>query len=262
MSDQRHLIEVDGIECEHCVQRLRDVVGQMPALRMELVSPPRATVSLAAEHAHRQDEARKSLEDAGFSTHARSTPRPTASAAVPLILLAAAVLAVGLIGYGAYELYPRFELDAYQGVPLLLLAVGAGVAAFFSPCAFSLLLTLLARDVTPEHGGLARPLRFAAGMSAGALVFVLAVGAAIALGTQALIGDVTFTSTAGRLLRLAVGAFLVLMGLNLLGRLKIPMDKVASLRAPLLRTEHRQREQHPTLSYGIFGFSDLLTGFG
>jgi len=244
------------------VQRLQAVVEKMPGLRMESVSPPRAAVGLAAEHAHRQDEARKSIEDAGFRTRTRSTLRATASAAAPWILLAAAVLAIGLIGYGAYELYPRFKLDAYQGVPLLVLAVGAGVAAFFSPCAFSLLLTLLARDVTPEQGGTARPLQFAAGMSAGALVFVLAVGAAIALGAQTLIGDVTFTSTAGRLLRLTVSAFLVLMGLNLLGHLKLPMGKVASLRAPLLRTEHRQRERHPTLSYGIFGFSYLLAGFG
>lgn len=262
MTNQRILIEVDGLECEHCVQRLHDIVEQTPGVRLEAVSRPRATVVVASEHGDQQDEARKTIEDAGFTTHESSPSRPTPSPTAGFVLLALALLAFGLIGYGAYELYPRFELEASQGVPLLLLAVAAGVAAFFSPCAFSLLLTLLARDVTPEHGGLAGPLRFATGMSVGALVFVLAVGVAIALGAQALIGDVTFTSTAGRLLRLAVGALLVLMGLNLLGRLKLPMVKVASLRAPLLRTEHRQRERHPTLSYGIFGFTYLLAGFG
>ncbi len=262
MTDHRRLLEVDGLECEHCIQRLQDIVEQTPGLCLEAVSPPRATVVVTSERVHQQNEVRKTIEDAGFTTQERPTSRPTASPTAGLVLLALAVLAVGLIGYGAYELYPRFELDASQGLPLLLLAVGAGVAAFFSPCAFSLLLTLLARDVTLEQGGLARPLRFATGMSVGALVFVLAVGAAIALGAQALVGDVTFTSTAGRLLRLAVGGFLVLMGLNLLGRLKIPLGKVARLRAPLVRTEHRQRERHPTLSYGIFGFSYLLAGFG
>jgi cytochrome c biogenesis protein CcdA len=48
---------------------------------------------------------------------------------------------VALTGYAGYELYPRFDLPALEGASLLVLAAGAGVASFFAPCSFPLLVT-------------------------------------------------------------------------------------------------------------------------
>lgn len=263
MSEPTRAIEVHGIACEHCEHRLRDVIADTPWLRLEGVSPPHATVGFISDvesaDAERERVARQILEAAGFNTR----PAETQPSARPgLALLALTVLAASLIGYGAYALYPRFDLPAAEGVALLLLAVAAGFASFFSPCAFSLLLALLGREEPEQPNRPVPPLRFAAAMSFGAFVFVLAVGAAVALGAQSLVAGVTFTSTPGRLLRLVAGAALILMGLHLIDRLHMPLAGVARLRAPLARAQHRQRLRHPTLSYGIFGFSHLLAGFG
>lgn len=67
MANRRILIEVDGLKCEHCVQRLHDIVEQTPGLRLEAISPPRATVVVASEHGDQQDGVRKTIEDVGFT---------------------------------------------------------------------------------------------------------------------------------------------------------------------------------------------------
>ncbi len=60
-----------------------------------------------------------------------------------LLVVGVAVLAIA--GYTGYELYPRFDLPAAEGAGLLVLATGAGIASFFAPCSFPLLVTLLSR---------------------------------------------------------------------------------------------------------------------
>src|SRR3990170_6697519 len=83
-------------------------------------------------------------------------------------LLAAAVLIVGLAGFAGFLVYPRIQASASIGVGTLVLASAAGVAVFFSPCAFPMLLTLLVRD-TETAGPKARSsaLRFALAFSTG-----------------------------------------------------------------------------------------------
>lgn len=73
--------------------------------------------------------------------------------AAPYLLLVILVSGLGAAGYAGYALYPRFDLPAAEGATLLLLAAAAGVASFFSPCAFGLLVTVLAREVRGKGWG-------------------------------------------------------------------------------------------------------------
>ena len=109
---------------------------------------------------------------------------PTRIIWLSLFLLTLAVLLVALVGYAGYALYPRFNLAAAGGTGLLLLAAGAGVASFFSPCSFPLLATLLARQIRGVERGKAwaRLLRSGLALAAGVTIFLVLVGAGIALG--------------------------------------------------------------------------------
>jgi len=205
-----------------------------------------------------------------------TTSRDEAGPAAAFGFLVAATLLVGLLGYAGYELYPRFDLPAVDGIPLLLLAAAAGVASFFSPCAFPLLVTLLARPIdaggaagekgpdrhSPGHCRVGRALGSAVPLAAGATIFLALCGLAIALGAGVLFAGVTFTSTAGRLLRGGVGLSLLLLGAVQLGLLPDWFRPVDEWARPLLAAQARQRRRSPWLGYGIFGFGYLLAGFG
>jgi len=190
---------------------------------------------------------------------------------VPYALLALLVLSVGLVGYAGYELYPRFDLPAVEGASLLLLAVGAGVASFFSPCAFSLLLTLLGREVQTggrsgeEDGGrkhVGHPFRFAGALSLGATAFLLVLGGVIALGGRTLVGDVVFASTEGRILRLTVGLFLVLLGLVQVDLLHNHLHALEDVLRSLFRKQAEVRRKRAFVGHTMFGFAYLLAGVG
>jgi len=108
----------------------------------------------------------------------------------------ARLVIAALIGYAGYALYPRFSLPAMEGLSLLLLAVAGGVASFFSPCSFSLIVALLGREARGRDADLpvARGLIFAAALAVGASAFLLLSGAVLALGGSALFAGVTFPS--------------------------------------------------------------------
>lgn len=153
----------------------------------------------------------------------RPSSQAHSSALVRFTLIAAALTLAGLAGYAGYALYPRFDLPSSVGIGLLFLAAAAGVAAFFSPCSFALLLTLLSRTAEPRASRgfrLRRAFVFAGSMSLGAVVFVMGLGLLIALGGRALAGAVTFESTTGIALRVAVGTVLVVFGLAQIGIIK------------------------------------------
>lgn len=183
-----------------------------------------------------------------------------------LVVLGTAL--AGLAGYGGYELYPRFGLPPLEGLTLLLLAAAAGVASFFAPCSFPLLVTLLARGSQPAGGvtgpgrGLG-PVGFGAALALGAGVFLLAIGAGIAAGGGALFAQVTFTSTTGQALRLAVGALLIGLGLVQVGLVSDrPFRRVEAVTKNLNRAQARLRRRRPLLGFTAFGFFYLLAGFG
>jgi cytochrome c biogenesis protein CcdA len=122
-------------------------------------------------------------------------------------LLALATAAVAVVGYLGYVFYPRFDLPAATGATLLVVAAGAGIASFFSPCSFPLLLSMLARPIAAEaQADRGRPFRkaatFAAALSVGASSFLILVGLGIAGGASTYFDDVTFTSAAGITIRI------------------------------------------------------------
>lgn len=182
------------------------------------------------------------------------------------VLLILAVLVVAVAGYAGYVLYPRFDLPAVSGSGLLVLASAAGLASFFSPCAFPLLLTLLARETGAEPGesrsSLARALGFGLSLSVGAAAFLLVVGSVIALGGGPLFARVTFTSLAGQVIRTVVGTVLVVLGLIQLGIVPVSFHGIEGLARPMLETQAAMRRRRPYLSFALFGFVYWIAGFG
>jgi cytochrome c-type biogenesis protein len=178
-------------------------------------------------------------------------------------LLAASVVLLGLAGYAGYVVYPRFHLPSITGAGLLALAAGAGVASFFSPCSFPLLLTLLARE--GGRGGPGRTGRlavFAAAFSVGIVAFLGLLGLLIGLGGRGLASSVTFLSPTGIAIRISVGAILVVLGLIQAEVLPGSFHGVERLTAPLQRRQARFRRRHPVAGTVLFGFAYLLIAFG
>ena len=182
-------------------------------------------------------------------------------------LLAVVTAAVALVGYLGYVSYPRFDLPAGTGATLFVLAAGAGIASFFSPCSFPLLLSMLARPIAAEtRAQRGRPFRkaatFAAGLSVGASVFLMGVGLGIAAGASTYFDDVTFTSTAGITIRIVVGVLLITLGLIQLDMLPISFRRFEPAMHGYLRRQAQVRRRRPLVGFTIFGFGYLLAGFG
>jgi cytochrome c biogenesis protein CcdA len=190
--------------------------------------------------------------------------RPAATRGFGYALLALATATVALIGYLGYVFYPRFDLPAGTGATLLVLAAGAGIASFFSPCSFPLLLSMLARPLAAEAEA-GRPFRkaaaFAAALSLGASVFLVAVGLAIAAGASTYFDDVTFTSTAGITIRIVAGTLLITLGLIQLDLLPISFRRFEPAMHGYLRRQAQVRRR-PLVGFTLFGFGYLLAGFG
>jgi cytochrome c-type biogenesis protein len=187
------------------------------------------------------------------------------SSAYALLAVVTAVVAVA--GFGGYVLYPRFDLPSVSGAGLLALAAGAGVASFFSPCSFPLLASMLARPTAQAAQRTGRrpigpALVFAAGLSAGAAGFLALAGGAVALGGGALFEDVTFTSTAGRIIRALVGSALIVLGLVQLGVLAVNLRRYEPALHDVLRRQASLRRRRPLAGFTLFGFVYLLAGFG
>jgi cytochrome c-type biogenesis protein len=183
------------------------------------------------------------------------------------VLLALATLAVALVGYLGYVLYPRFDLPAARGATLLALSAAAGIASFFSPCSFPLLLSLLGRPIAAEgEAAPGRPFRkaatFAAALSLGAASFLVLAGLAIAGGAATYFDDVTFTSTTGIAIRVVVGVFLVGLGLVQLGVLPVSFRRFERATHGYLREQAELRRRRPFVGFTMFGFGYLLAGFG
>lgn len=182
----------------------------------------------------------------------------------PYAVLTVVTLAVALLGYAGYVLYPRFDLPAGTGASLLLLSAAAGIASFFSPCGFPLLVTVLARDTTGDGDRLSlrRALGFGAWLSLGGAGFVLLIGLLIALGAGGFFKTVTFTSTEGIVLRVIVGTLLLYLGLVQLNVFSAPFGAVERLIRPLIGKQSSLRRDRPQLGFTLLGFGYLLAGFG
>ncbi len=182
-------------------------------------------------------------------------------------VLALGVVAIALAGYLGFRIYPRAGLPDVEGAALLALAAAAGIAAFFSPCSFPLLATILSREVGVDaatDGVRARDaLRYAFALSIGTAAFLLIAGLVVGVGGDALVRAVTFGSPAARVIRTFVGLFLLAMAAVQLGVIHVPaFHRVDALVRPLQRRQAELRRQQPDLGYALFGFGYVFAGFG
>lgn len=178
-------------------------------------------------------------------------------------LLTAGVLLIALLGFQAFRAFLDLQTTGFETTSLLLLSVVAGVASFFSPCSFPLLLTLLGRGTADHSGDSPRQLLArAAALSLGVSAFLLLLGAALAVGAGAWFRQVTFVSQGGRLLRAAVGGALILLGLGQLGVFHLPFHSVGERTHRLLHRQEGVRSARPLLGFGLYGFFYVLAGFG
>ncbi len=180
------------------------------------------------------------------------------------ILLIALTLTVALAGYVGYIAYPRFHLPSLAGGALLVLAAAAGIASFFSPCSFPLLLSILARapGVASGRRRATASLVYATALAVGAAVFLIVAGLVIAFVGTELFAGVTFTSTAGRLIRAAVGLVLIFFGLVQLNRMPFEFRGLEPAVHGTLRRQAAFRHEHPLPGFFLFGFGYVLAGFG
>jgi thiol:disulfide interchange protein len=136
------------------------------------------------------DEREIQQKEEGNKEAAEERQEETNTQPVWFWILSLGVVIFATAGYLGYILYPRFGLPAVEGASLLLLATGAGIASFFSPCSYPLLVTLLARQPgvaggkgsgkEPEPSG--NQFSFAAVLSIGAALFLILGGLVISLG--------------------------------------------------------------------------------
>ena len=183
------------------------------------------------------------------------------------LILVLSVVFLAFVGYTGFLLYPRFSLPDVAGIGLMVLAAAAGIASFFSPCSFPILVTLLARETSstteePLQAPLRQALVFAAALSLGATLFLLLAGIIVALGGASLFANVTFTNLTGRVLRIIVGMVLIIFGLIQVGVIPTPFGEVWRIIQPLTRAQARLRRQRPTFGFALFGFGYILAGFG
>ena len=87
------------------------------------------------------------MSEANQNTETRSFVR--------YLALTAGVVVVGLVGYLGFVVYPGLDLSAGVGVGLIALAAAAGIASFFSPCSFPLLVGMPLTPVAVFEGKIA-----------------------------------------------------------------------------------------------------------
>ena len=262
------LAHVDGIEQVEPIQSADEVIvsfdpdrideGRIRRLLSEAGFPVRSPTGSVSDRRTSRSGSRRDLEEGADDEEARG------ASAGRYALLVVAVLAVALAGYVGYVLYPRFDLPRVEGVGVLGLAAAAGIASFFSPCSFPLLLGLLGRQAA---GGAhaderARPAVFGGALAIGAGSFLLLLGAVIAIGGTAMFAGVVFDSPAGIALRSVVGVLLILLGLVQTGLLPISMHAVTKAARPITRRQARLRRDRPVAGFALFGFGYVLAGFG
>jgi len=178
-------------------------------------------------------------------------------------LLIFATLVVALAGYIGFRVFKQFDVGAATGAGLVVVAATVGIAAFFSPCSFPLLLTTLTRQASasPDHRGRSA-FRFAAGASIGAVSFVIGFGLLLSVGGGVIASQFGFDSPQGRVLRVVVGITLIVMGLVQLGKIRVPFDNLTRLAQPIDRARAGISDETRFSSHVLYGFGYLVAGFG
>jgi len=129
-------------------------------------------------------------------------------------------LEIGILwaaGYIGALISPRFHLSAAAEMGLMILAAGTGISAFFSPCSFPQLISVLGSEgesrSSERQSRVRESIRLAAGFSIGVCLFLFLSGGLIAWVGGALFRTIAYTGTTSRVIRSGVGALLIMLGL-------------------------------------------------
>ncbi len=189
----------------------------------------------------------------------------TARASALLLLLAVAVVAAG---YGMFVFFLKGFNPTAGTLSLLLFALIAGVATFFSPCSFPLMPGYLTRhfqlvDKNSSKNILTSSLSNGLSAAGGVLLFDLALGTAIVLLGSAFGGSLAISTPTPniyvQIFRGSVGAFLVLLGvLSLRGTGIFHNDTLTSLGKRL----GGNREMKQSREMFVYGFGYVSVGIG
>lgn len=167
------------------------------------------------------------------------------------------LVVAGVGGYGGFVAFVGSGGSTATGV--MVLAAGTGFAAFFSPCSFPLLLTVLARrSAESPTAAMVSSVRVALG--AGLLLLLIA--GVIALSGSALARIVEFDSVSGRVFRLSIGMVLIVFGLRQARLWVFRMGWLDRVAAASARWFDPSRMAGASRRDVLYGFGYLLAGFG
>ncbi len=189
----------------------------------------------------------------------------SATAWTSLALLTAGVIA---LGYSIFVFFLKGFNPTAGTLSLLLFAIIAGVATFFSPCSFPLMPGYLTRhlqlvDKNSSKSVLSSTLSNGLSAAAGVLLFDLGLGLGI-VGLGSTFGGSLAISTARpnvyvQIFRASVGIFLVLLGvLSLRGTGIFHSDTLTGLGKRL----GKNGELSPNREMFVYGFGYVSVGIG
>lgn len=249
-------IEVESIHCSSCEKAIGAGLRELDGIE-QVTSDHRTRIVDVTFDPQVTDLAaiRTRLADIGFPP--AETDVSGSPAGLGWWLLVVGVGLAGLLGYLTYLAYPRFGLAGANVTTAIGLGAVAGVASFFSPCSFPLLLAILAR----REGSVSR-FTAAWATAGGALLFLAIVALVLFFGGGALVSQVTFDSPVGITLRAVVGIVLVTLGLMQAGVLTNRIPGLKGISSRLLRRQASLRRRRPVFGHALFGFSYVLAGFG
>jgi cytochrome c-type biogenesis protein len=182
-------------------------------------------------------------------------------------LLAILVAALVATGYGVFVFFIKSFSPTAGTLSLLIFAVIAGVATFFSPCSFPLMPGYLTRhlQVMNRDSDKARRSVVSNGLAAagGVFLFDLILGLAIVLIGSSFAGSLGISGSSPnlyvRIFRGTVGAFLVLLGiLNLKGTGIFHNDSLTSIGKRLMKNGALK----PSREMFAYGFAYVSVGIG
>jgi len=179
-----------------------------------------------------------------------------------MALLVTVTIVIGLAGYVGFRVFRQFDVGGAAGIGLVVVAATVGIAAFFSPCSFPLLLTAVSRQITSEPENRTKhALSFATGASIGAITFVAGFGLLLSLGGGAIAQLFSLESAQGRILRIVVGIVLIIMGLVQLSVINVQFRGMTRLAEPIDRRRATIGDETRFTSHILYGFGYLAAGF-
>ena len=189
---------------------------------------------------------------------------------IPLISLVIFLLALGGLGYLGFLAFVRSDLTTqeFSAYALVVTTVAAATASFFSPCSFTVLPSYIAFASSGEDVGSGK--RFGNALKSGlvaalGVITVVAILGAVIGGLGTGIGsELSITgsdpSTAAQALRIAIGAFVLTMGLIHIMNLSHRIPLLGKISSWAIRAEG---EGGPSLrSVYSYGAGYVLVGIG